>query len=133
MDGWIKSQVSACYLDPGLSQLGPLRELLPGVDVGVVGSFKSLLQLLQLLRRECGPTPPLLPLQGEVRLRLHVRHLIHATAWTKTRRGALMSASFILRKCNNVTNTTLRCTVYVFQIGPIVGRRWCDTFSERIW
>lgn len=41
MDGWTEY-----YLDPGLSQFGPLGQLLPGVDVGVVGSLESLFKLL---------------------------------------------------------------------------------------
>lgn len=70
MDGWMDKQldVSVYYLDPGLSQFGPLGQLLSGVDVGVVGSLESLLQLLQLLCCERCPTPALLPLQREVRL-----------------------------------------------------------------
>lgn len=59
-------------LHPGLSEFGSLRELLPCVDVRVVGSLKSPLQLLQLLRREGGPTAALLPLQRQVGLRLDV-------------------------------------------------------------
>lgn len=68
MNGWMDSWMSVYYLDPGLSQFGSLGQLLPGVDVRVVGSLESLLQLLQLLRCERGSTPALLPLQGEVRL-----------------------------------------------------------------
>lgn len=59
---------SLCYLDSGLSQFGPLCKFLSGVDVGVVCSLKHFLQLLQLFCRERGATPPLLPLQGEIRL-----------------------------------------------------------------
>ena len=79
---WISQETDGqrdAYLDPGLGQLGPLGQLLAGVDVGVMRPFKGLLQLLQLFRRKGGPTPPLLPLQGEVRLRVHVRHFIHPT------------------------------------------------------
>lgn len=67
-NGWMDSWMSVYYLDPGLSQFGSLGQLLPGVDVRVVCSLESLLQLLQLLRCERGSTPALLPLQGEVRL-----------------------------------------------------------------
>lgn len=67
-NGWMDSWMSVYYLDPGLSQFGSLGQLLPGVDVRVVGSLESLLQLLQLLCCERGSTPALLPLQGEVRL-----------------------------------------------------------------
>lgn len=67
-NGWMDSWMSVYYLDPGLSQFGSLGQLLPGVDVRVVGSLESLLQLLQLLRCERGSTPALLPLQGQVRL-----------------------------------------------------------------
>ena len=67
---------STPHLYSGLSELGPLGQLLPGVDVGVVRPLERSLQLLQLLRREGGATAPLLPLQGEVRLRLHVRALV---------------------------------------------------------
>ena len=50
------------YLHPGLCEFGPLGELLPGVDVGVVCPLEGPLQLLQLLCGEGGPTAPLLPL-----------------------------------------------------------------------
>lgn len=56
------------YLNPGLCELGPLGELLPGVDVRVVGPLKGPLQLLQLLCCKGGPTASLLPLKRQVRL-----------------------------------------------------------------
>lgn len=64
------------YLHPGLGELGPLRQLLPGVDVWVVGPLEGPLQLLQLLSCEGGPTAPLFPLQRQIRLRLHIRALV---------------------------------------------------------
>ena len=54
------------HLHARLGQLGPLRQLLSGVDVWVVGPLEGLLQLLQLLGRERGPTAALLTLQREV-------------------------------------------------------------------
>lgn len=72
-----------CYLHSGLSQLGPLCQFFAGVDVRVVCSLKHLLQLLQLFCCERGATPALLPFQGEIRLRFHVRCFIHASAWAK--------------------------------------------------
>lgn len=56
----------------GFCELCPLSQLLPGVDVWVMCPFKSLLQLLQLLRREGGATAPLFPLQGQVGLRIYI-------------------------------------------------------------
>lgn len=64
------------HLDTRLRQLGPLRQLLAGVDVRVVSPLEGLLQLFQLLGRECGPTSTLLALQREVGFRLHVRALV---------------------------------------------------------
>lgn len=49
-------------LNSSLGQFGPLSQLLSRVDVGVVRSLESPLQLLQLLRCEGGPTAALLPL-----------------------------------------------------------------------
>lgn len=54
------------HLHTCLRQLGPLRQLLAGVDVRVVGPLEGLLQLLQLLSRERGPTAALLAFQREV-------------------------------------------------------------------
>ena len=72
---------STPHLYSGLGELGPLGQLLPSVDVGVVRPLKGLLQLLQLLGREGGATAPLLPLQGQVGLRLHIRALVCAITW----------------------------------------------------
>ena len=63
-------------LYPGLTQLGPLAELLPGVDVRVLGPLEGLLQLVQLVGGECGPGPSLLPLQGDPGLGLGIRALL---------------------------------------------------------
>ena len=73
------------YLYAGLRQLGPLGQLLAGVDVGVVGPLEGLLQLLQLLRREGGAAAALLPLQGQARLRVHVRRLVRVARWGGSR------------------------------------------------
>lgn len=73
------------HLDTRLRQLGPLRQLLAGVDVRVVSPLEGLLQLLQLLSRERGPTATLLTLQREVRLRLHVRALVQPVPYSRAR------------------------------------------------
>ena len=64
------------YLNSGLAELCPLAELLPGVDVRVLGPLEGLLQLVQLVGGERGPGPSLLPLQGDPGLRLGVRSLL---------------------------------------------------------
>ena len=63
-------------LYPGLTELGPLAELLPGVDVRVLGPLEGLLQLVQLVGGERGPGPSLLPLQRDPGLGLGVRALL---------------------------------------------------------
>ena len=63
-------------LYPGLAQLGPLAELLPGVDVRVLGPLEGLLQLVQLVGGEGRPGPSLLPLQWDPGLGLGVRALL---------------------------------------------------------
>lgn len=73
------------HLDARLGQLGPLRQLLAGVDVRVVRPLEGLLQLLQLFGSECGPASALLALQGEVRFRLHVRALIQPVPYSQAR------------------------------------------------
>lgn len=55
-------------LNSSLRQLGPLGQLLPRVDVGIVRAFEGPLQLLQLLRSEGCATAALLPLQRQARL-----------------------------------------------------------------
>ena len=68
--------ISYTDLYPGLTQLGPLAELLPGVDVRVLGPLEGLLQLVQLVGGEGGAGPSLLPLQGDPGLGLGVGTLL---------------------------------------------------------
>ena len=49
-----------------------MRELLSGVDVRILGLLEVPLQHLELLGREGGSGPSLLPLQGQAGLRLAV-------------------------------------------------------------
>ena len=63
-------------LYPGLAELGALAELLAGVDVRVLGPLERLLQLVQLVGREGGAGPPLLPLERDPGLGLRVRTLL---------------------------------------------------------
>ena len=56
----LSPSLSLTHLYPGLSELGSLGQLLPGVDVRVVSPLKRSLQVLQLLRGEGRSTPPLL-------------------------------------------------------------------------
>ena len=64
------------HLYPGFTQLGPLAQLLPCVDVRVLGPLEGLLQLVQLVGGEGGAGPSLLPLQGDPGLGLGVRALL---------------------------------------------------------
>lgn len=61
-----------------LREFRPLGQLFSGVDVWVMCPFESLLQLLQLLSGEGGATASLLPLQGQVGLRIDVRAVVCA-------------------------------------------------------
>ena len=49
----------ATHPDPGLGEVGPHGDLLPGAHVGVPVPREQRLQLLQLLRGEVGPLAPL--------------------------------------------------------------------------
>ena len=66
------SPVGEPDLDPGLRHPGLLADLLPGVDVGVLGPLEVLLQQLELGVGEGGPGLPVLPLDGETGLSVHV-------------------------------------------------------------
>lgn len=66
------ASLHGAHLDPGLGELGPLRELLPRVHVGVLRPLEGALELLQLLGGEGGPGAALLPLDGDARLALRV-------------------------------------------------------------
>ena len=85
----IRSQTSSktglSHLDSGLTKLGPLAELLPGVDVRVLRPLEGLLQLVQLVGGEGGAGPSLLPLQGGV--------MVGVLWWVATLRGIPGSAS----------------------------------------
>ena len=60
------------HLYSGLAKLGPLTELLPGINIRVLGPLKSLLQLVQLVGGEGGAGAPLLPLERDPGLCLRV-------------------------------------------------------------
>ena len=66
------NEISKLHLYPCLAELGPLAELLPGVDVRVLRPLEGLLQLVQLVGREGGAGPSLLPLEWDAGLRLGV-------------------------------------------------------------
>lgn len=73
-----------------LCEFRPLSQFLSGVDVWVMRPFKSLLQLFQLLGGEGGATAPLLPLQGQVRLRFYIWTIICAVNWNKNKLRKLL-------------------------------------------
>lgn len=50
------------YLYSGLRELCPLRQLLPGINIRVVGSLKSAFQFFKLFCCEGGSAPALFPL-----------------------------------------------------------------------
>ena len=60
------------YLDSDFRQVDLHGELLPAVDVRVVGLLEGSLQLVQLVRCEGGPVPPVLLLVGVI-LPVHTR------------------------------------------------------------
>lgn len=64
------------YLYSGLRELRPLCQLLPGVDIRVVGSLESAFQLFKLFCCERGSAPALFPLQGQIRFRVNVRAFV---------------------------------------------------------
>jgi len=66
------SSVAEPHLHPGLGQSGPLRQLLPGVDVGVLGPLEGPLQRLQLLGGEGGAAAARFAFQLDARLALGV-------------------------------------------------------------
>ncbi len=70
------------HLDPGLGEVDLHGDLLPGVDVGVVGLLEGALELLQLGRGEGCPDAALLPLFCEDSLLAGV-HLVRE-AWAKS-------------------------------------------------
>ena len=69
-----------------LREAGPLGEVLSRIDVGVVGSFESLLELIELVRRERRSISTLLPVQFETRFRsllVAVRQTVHCSTEKK--------------------------------------------------
>lgn len=78
-------------LNSSLGEFGPLSQLLPCVDIGVVRAFEGSLQLLQLLGCEGGATAPLLPLQRQAWLRVHVGGLVRVTGWSWGKQKAVTS------------------------------------------
>lgn len=74
-------QLCWTYLYSGFCEFCPLSQLFSGVDVRVMRSLKSFLQLLQLLRCEGGAAAPLLPLQGQIWLRINIRSFVCAVTW----------------------------------------------------
>ena len=60
------------YLDSDFRQVDLHGELLPAVDVRVVGLLEGSLQLVQLVRGEGRPVPPVLLLVGVI-LAVHTR------------------------------------------------------------
>lgn len=84
-------------LHTSLGEFGPLSELFSGVDVGVVRPLKSFLQLLQLFGREGGTTASLLPLQGQVGLRLHIRAFVRAVT-CETQSSIHRSTTILIKK-----------------------------------
>ena len=62
------------YLHSGLGEVDLHGDLLPCVDVGVVGLLEGALELLQLRRGEGGPDAALLPLlcQDPLLARVHL-------------------------------------------------------------
>lgn len=50
------------YLDSGLGELRPLRQLLPGINIRVVGSLESAFQFFKLFCGKGGSASALFPL-----------------------------------------------------------------------
>ncbi len=69
---YVPGNTTASYLDPCLAEPGPLRQLLPGIDVRVLCALEGALQLLDLFGREGGAAPTLFPLQRDPGLTVHV-------------------------------------------------------------
>ena len=84
------------HLYPCLTELGPLAELLPGVDVGVLGPLKGLLQLIQLVSCECCSRPPLLALISDFHSR-QMRGLRRKERGERTRERGFENFCFTLR------------------------------------
>lgn len=61
------SSVREPHLDPGFGQLGALRQLFPGVNVWILGTFERLFQFVQLIGGEGGAGTTLFAFQRNSR------------------------------------------------------------------
>ena len=73
---YAKFSAATTDLHSGLTELCPLRQLLPGVHVRVLRALERSLQLLDLLSIERGAGSSLLALQGNAGLRVDVAVVI---------------------------------------------------------
>lgn len=70
---FLKASSALPYLYPSFGEFSSLCQFFPRVDVGILSSFESFLEFVQLLRCESRSASPLLSFQWNARFRFAIR------------------------------------------------------------